>query len=219
VHVVCLILLLPCSHLGAAERQVTTPCPGITDRSDRLDCFDRIDRESHVTPSLPAHVPADPLSVHDVISVVAMQEARRTPGQKGFLLADDAADARHIPWKVVGSTPSIPPSLPGSFLVMSCASNISRIQIVSRQRMVQSLATVRLVTGTAGQGAASEWRILEGGRLADGGRGLPAIERIRTLGTGGELYVASTNPELDGLLFDMSGAQQVIDHLRKACHW
>ena len=219
VLTISLLLLSPCDEAKATARSDDRPCSAIADRSDRLDCFDGKSVRPHLISAALDRTHVIHPTAEDIIPIVRGQEAKRKRGQEGFLLTDDPVGGVRAISPVVASTPSRSPSQPGSFLVLSCVSNISRIQITSGQPIARPRTAVTLMQGETTHGSTAEWRVLGGGRVIDGGRGIPAIERIRSLREGDRLYVGSSSPVLDGLLFDMAGVEQVIERLREACHW
>ena len=216
---ISLLLLSPCCEAEATAGPDDSPCAAIADRSHRLDCFDGKAARSRLVSASSGHALPVRSTAEDVISVAQDKELKRKRSQAGFLLTDDPVDGKDEASVVMASTPSVSPSEPGSFLVLSCVSNISRIQIISGQPIARPRAAVTLMQGETTHGSTTEWRVLGGGRVVDGGRGIPAIERIRSLREDSRLYVGSNSAVLDGLLFDMTGVEQVIGRLREACHW
>jgi type VI secretion system protein VasI len=181
----------------------------------RLACFD----VAAGTPTAIVPATSGSESVPPIVDLVHANEVRRAGGDTHFLMtqaADDSTGAAQQ--RVVISAPA-QGHVPSTVLAISCMSNISRLQFVMSKPLAGNVAQVRLILDARPTGATTRWQVLTSGRVVDAGRGMPAIEMIRRLANGAQLRVESDVPELDGLVFDVTGLGTQIATQRAACRW
>jgi len=244
-----LILLLAAAGCGAREERAAaaSPCTTIVSAVERLACFDAAAgtppapvaaalAASSVAPAMPspsAPAPAAPATaqvrtrgaanaavpVPAITGLVRRNEASRQGDDHRFRLARDE-DAQPGQPQVVISAPALGGGTQQPILVVSCLSNISRLQLLTARPLDGNQMRIRLLLDGRPLSAARPWQVLETGDIVDAGRGLVAIELLRQLGgAGARLQVESDHAPLDGLAFDATGLHEQIAQQREACHW
>jgi len=222
------LLLAPAAGCSSGESAIAAAprdCVHIVSAVERLACFDA---EAGTPPSPPgadsreadgASVPAPVRQEPDIVSLIRRLETERSPNEEGFRLLQEA-DATPAQTRVVLSAPALGAPAGQTRLVISCLSNISRLQLLADRPIARSRMEIRLSLDGHPLGGARPWQVLEDGRLVDAGRGLVAIEQLRQLAQPGSvLRVESDAAQMDGLRFDASGLQGLIALQREACHW
>lgn len=102
---------------------------------------------------------------------------------------------------------------PRPVLTLQCHNNITELTVmlpkpISRERVDVALAL-----------APSQWRVRDEGLVVSAGRGLPAIRSALEIVHQPDVRIQAGAPELDGLLFDLTGYSDAIRPLRQACGW
>ncbi|MDP4547707.1 type VI secretion system-associated protein VasI [Marinobacter sp. MDS2] len=102
---------------------------------------------------------------------------------------------------------------PRPVLTLQCHNNITELTVmlpkpISRERVDVALAS-----------APSQWRVRDEGLVVSAGRGLPAIRSVLEIVHQPDVRIQADVPELDGLLFDLTGYRDAIRPLRQACGW
>lgn len=195
------------SAMASADRD----CRRIVSNVERLACFD----EAAGTPShqTQRHWSAPEQNAPSVSRVMA-SEAGREPDDLTFRMADQSAGVSGL----VISAPAIASFREPAYLAISCIQSISRLQLITHKPMETNWVAMRL----AGEGWSSketQWQVTENGQVLDAGRGLPAIEQIRTLIGAHRIELLSSNPAINGLTFDAQGLDPLIKQARSACRW
>ncbi|GEK74575.1 MULTISPECIES: type VI secretion system-associated protein VasI [Halomonas] len=187
----------PASRLQAAEACAERPS-----RLGRLECYDDLFRDR---PAAVADASRSPLW-----RAVAAQEAERDADDVG-VMTRETADT------VLMSAPALGTVPPRPLLVISCDDAITRFQLHLHEPLEGSRASLRL----EGEGVALDqtWRVLDGGHVISGGRGLPAIGTLKRLLGGEDLRLSSDTAVIDGLRFDLDGWRTAIAPLRAMCRW
>ncbi|UYG07264.1 type VI secretion system-associated protein VasI [Halomonas sp. M4R1S46] len=177
-------------------------CATQSSRLARLQCYDALFRET-------AEV-ADVAPRSSLWQAVAAQEAERAADDVGLMV-------RETPDTVLMSAPALGTVPPRPLLVISCDAAITRFQLHLSEPLEAPRAPLRL----QGTGVALDqtWRVLDGGHVLSGGRGLPAIATLKRLLGTARLTLASERPAIDGLRFDVSGLRSAIAPLRAMCRW
>jgi type VI secretion system protein VasI len=209
--------------LGAWAGQVPasmTPlrdCTTIVSSLERLACFD----QAAGTPLLAPPVQAKPFvdAASPLIALLHANEAQRQAQSVGFLMSIDTEHTGVPLQRVMISAPALVEQEPRPYLMISCQSNISRLQLLMGQPITRHSVKVQLLLDDQAVSQKRPWRVLEAGRVIDAGRGLPAVDVIKRLVNGGRIQVRSDEPQLDGLVFDAEGLGLLIEEERKACHW
>ncbi|VFS52569.1 type VI secretion-associated protein, VC_A0118 family [Budvicia aquatica] len=65
----------------------------------------------------------------------------------------------------------------------------------------------------------TNWFSRDNGYVFEASRGLPGIQEIQRLIHGDTLTIESSDPSLNGLVFNLSTLPQAIAPLRSACRW
>jgi len=102
---------------------------------------------------------------------------------------------------------------PRPVLTLQCHNNITELTVmlpkpISRERVDVALAS-----------APGQWRVRDEGLAVSAGRGLPAIRAVLDIVHQPDVRIQADVPELDGLLFDLTGYLDAIRPLRQACGW
>ncbi|CAD5109368.1 type VI secretion system-associated protein VasI [Zestomonas carbonaria] len=194
-------------------------CTAISVAVDRLACFDAIAGTPADPPSSPAVSSAPGASTESVrqpliVELMRSNEAERQEEDSRFLMTE-ARD----PVQVVISAPALGSVAPRPYLAISCLSDITRLQLLVDKTIERNQVRLRLLVDGRPVSDAATWQVLEEGGIVDAGRGLVAIDLLRRLGKGSRLQVESDYPPFDGLVFDATGLEAMIERERKACHW
>lgn len=212
------ILLAGCDS-GARATAAPSECIRIVSALERLACFDA----AAGTPPMP--VPEAP---------VATEATPKVPGIRLLVDANEAGrlaeetlsritrspDVLPGQDKVVISAPSLAGDQPGTWLAISCLSNISRLQLLSIEPLPVNHIGIRLLLDGRPLTPTRTWQVLDDGTVVDAGRGLVAIEQLRQLTRPGEwLQVESNHAPLHGIRFDARALAEQMPWQREACHW
>lgn len=209
-------------------------CTRIQARLDRLTCFDDLFN----TPIMEqvrkkAEEDALPAAWHRALA----NEQHRTD-ETGFLLNPSAQEdsAQHVKskqqpagthGKVTDNSAGLPPSLwatapalgvlpPRPVLMFSCIDKISRAELI----LPDALDGARLYLKLQGKKALDQrWISDESGLVLRSGRGIPAIQAMRTALSGQQLVLVSQNGTLQELMFDTRGLSEVLKPMREVCRW
>ncbi|NER60160.1 type VI secretion system-associated protein TagO [Pseudomonas sp. MAFF212428] len=208
---------LLCCGPVAATPATERGCTRIVSSLERLACFDQAAGTPIVIPALKAG--AVTRTVPAAITLLQANEARRQTGQSGFVMSITPESAVTALEQVMISAPAIESADQRVYLAISCQSNISRLQLLLDAPLARHSAEIQLLLDGRAVSQARPWRVLEGGVVVDAGRGLPAVDLIKRLGSGSRIQVRSDEASLDGLLFDADGLAPLIKEERRACHW
>lgn len=185
------------ARLKAAEACAESPS-----RLGRLECYDRLFRDQEVAETEQTRSP--------LWQAVAAQEAQRNAEDFGVRV-------REMPDSVLMSVPALGTLPPRPLLVISCDNAITRFQL----HLSEPLEATRAPLGLHGEGVTLDqtWRVLDGGHVVSGGRGLPAIGTLKRLLGSEQLQLTSERSAINGLRFDLDGWRTAIDPLRAMCRW
>lgn len=192
----------PTAQAEDARLAEARACAAQGSRLARLQCYDALFRET-------AEV-ADVAPRSSLWRDVAAQEAERAGDDVGLMV-------RETPDTVLMSAPALGTLPPRPLLVISCDAAITRFQLHLSEPLEAPRAPLRLQG--AGVALDQTWRVLDGGHVLSGGRGLPAIATLKRLLGTEQLTLASERPAIDGLRFDVSGLRSAIAPLRAMCRW
>ncbi|HTN34891.1 MAG TPA: type VI secretion system-associated protein VasI [Marinobacter sp.] len=196
-----LILLLPASLSLASQLNDARQCTEEIQRLERLACFDQV----FDTP----FVIDNPDAVTEVNHPERWRQAfAQTDDQQAVVYRDTGAVAGHLV-----TVPALGVQPPRPLLVLQCHNNITELSLM----LPEPLAAERVSIGFGAEQAA--WRVRDNGFLVSGGRGLPAIQIVKTMVSAPDISLRASQPVLDGLVFDLSGFNQAIRPLRSACGW
>jgi type VI secretion system protein VasI len=198
---------------------VDQDCIRIVSAAERLACFDA---KAGTPPTLPsmektaaAALPSEP----EAIALVRRIEVERAKGENAFRLLREE-DAMPDQTRIGLSAPALGAGQGQMKLLVSCLSNISRLQLVTDKPIARDRTEIRLFLDGRPLGATRLWQVLEDGRVLDAGRGLVAIDQLRQLTqAGSSLRLESDSGQIDGLQFDAGNLHQLIALQREACHW
>ena len=179
-------------------------CAASDVRLERLQCYDDLFREV----STGSDVASGERS--RLWQRVARLEAGRDAQHMG-LMVEKTDDSVLLSVPALGTVP------PRPVLVISCAANITRFQL----HLPEPSDATRVSLTLEGESARADqdWRVLDGGYVLSGGRGLPAIDTLKRLLSSQRLELASEMPVIDGLSFDVAGLRERIKPLRTMCRW
>lgn len=192
-------------------------CTRIVSSLERLACFD----QAAGTPIVIPAVKARPVvrAVPPTIVLLQANEARRQAGQSGFVMSITPENSATPLEQVMISAPAVESADHRVYLAISCQSNISRLQLLLDEPLTRHSTEIQLLLDGRAIAQMRPWRVLEGGWVVDAGRGLPAVDLIKRLGSGTRIQVRSDEASLEGLMFDAHGLAPLIEEERKACHW
>lgn len=201
----------------AAFAAAMRDCTGVVSRLERLACFDQAaGTRVLLEPAARAPMPTAQLGAPSVARV-ARSEIERVQDDFSFRLDAQAAGPAEGGYVII-SAPAIGAAEPRPYLAISCVQDISRLQLITAEPIDGHRVTLQLRTEHRAT-SALPWQVLENGQLLDAGRGLPAIEQIKLLIGARRIHIVSDHPALEGLSFDASGLDPLIEQARKACRW
>lgn len=209
-------LLLAAGPLSASDNasRDLAVCARIGTAGERLACFDRFAANAVVrAPASPKAAP-----VTDTVLAVAVNERARLPDDARFRMTQ-APSSIVEGSRVLMSAPALGAERPKPLMTIACVDRITRLQLIVHPPVAPAQAQVALFLDGAPLGTVQRWQVLEGGRVVDAGRGLPAIDLLRRVKSGDELRVQSDLSAIDGLRFDATGLTELIAVQRKACRW
>ncbi|MBE0464735.1 MAG: type VI secretion system-associated protein VasI [Halomonadaceae bacterium] len=178
-------------------------CAQENSRLDRLSCYDQI----FLAPEKPDN---DGSALPALWDAIARQESQRTEENTGLLFSEQGED-------VLMSAPALGTTPPRPTLVIACEKWITRFQLHLPEPIEGTRVEVQL--SSSNRSINQQWRIRNDGHVISGGRGLPAIETLRQLLNASDLRLQSDVAALDGLRFDVTGLNDMIDPLRENCGW
>lgn len=201
----------------AATPAAGRDCTRIASSLERLACFDQAAGTPIVIPVLKPRPVVR--VVPDAIARLRANEGRRQAGQSGFVMSITAHNAGTSLEQVMISAPALESAEHRVYLAISCQSNISRLQLLLDEPLARHSTEIQLLLDDRAIAQARPWRVLEGGWVVDAGRGLPAVDLIKRLGSGSRIQVRSDEASLQGVSFDADGLAPLIEEERRACHW
>lgn len=183
---------------------------------ERLACFDEAAGTRLLEPVAqtrkPSFQPGGP-----TLARLARSEIQRAHDDFSFRIDVQTAGPAEEGFLMI-SAPAIAAAEPRPYLAISCIQDISRLQLVTAKPIDGNRVTLQLRTEHWAT-RALPWQVLENGQLLDAGRGLPAIEQIKLLMGARRIHLVSDHPALEGLTFDATGLDPLIEQVRKACRW
>ena len=156
--------------------------------------------------------------VSNALLAVAANERGRPQDDMRFRMTQPTASIVEGS-RVLISAPAKDAVRPKPLLVVACIDRITRLQLIVHPPVAPAQAQVSLFLDDMPLADARSWQVLEGGRVLDAGRGLPAIDLLRRIKAGSEIRVQSDLSAIDGLHFDAHGLTDLISVQRKACRW
>lgn len=200
------LALLVASSPGLADQRLSKAeaCTEEANRLARLACFDEV----FSTPLARYERGSTSAAVNQ--SERWRQAFAQAAGEdaSGVIYRDTGAAAGHlVTVTALGAQP------PRPVLALQCHNNITELTVMlpeplDRERVEVTLGPER-----------SHWRVRDEGLVVSAGRGLPAIRTVQGIASQPDARLGASAPELDGLLFDLSGYAEAIRPLRQACGW
>lgn len=182
-------------------------CTQETARLDRLACFDvvfetPVHAEADAQAVMPGRQPTEWLAAY-------AQETQRTPEDGALRGQGDAGEMVTLP--ALGAVP------PRPLLTVRCDNNITHFALMLPKPSSAERVRMTLASGASRQ--AQMWRVRDDGFVVSGGRGLPAIDTIKTMVNASSLSLAADESAIDGLVFDLAGLREALVPLREQCGW
>lgn len=186
-------------------------CTQIPSKLERLACFDELFNTPLVTV-----IPLQEVDTNvypEAFQVAMLSEKARQQGM-GFIAGHqpDTTDGFWVTAPAIGALP------PRPVLMLSCIDNISRVELMLPNVLEASWAVVGLRINGVEQ-EQQRWLSDDTGHIFRTGRGLPAIQVMKALILGDEVYLHSTNKAIDGLQFDTRELGRALKPLRQSCRW
>ncbi|OEY67914.1 type VI secretion system-associated protein [Marinobacter sp. X15-166B] len=185
------------------QLEAARACARESQRLERLACFDRL----FATPVVVSAPSAAPVRRSARWLQAYAQEQQRTAGD-GALYRHSGSQAGHLI-----TLPALGSAVPRPLLTIQCHHNITELSLMLPQPLPEERVT--LAWGDYQQ----VWRTREHGLVLSGGRGLPAIATIKAMVPLSHLQLSSTNPAVNGLVFDLAGLTTQLRPVRVACSW
>ena len=189
-------------------------CIQITSRIDRLACFDALFpplQSKPVNPSL--HFWKNKFTSLQLTR--AKENEQKRDSETGFIFtqSDTVVEGKADIWATsiaLGTTP------PRPILMLSCISDISRVELflphpITQQKMTVTIKGKRNVT--------QQWVTDASGTIIRSGRGLVAIEGMLAMLHNRKFELLSDNQAVNGLTFDTDQLKEKIKPMRKTCGW
>ncbi|MFM2484443.1 type VI secretion system-associated protein VasI [Celerinatantimonas yamalensis] len=188
-------------------------CRKISDRLQRLHCFDRLF-------ATPINITQGTSQVsHSLAWKRAVESEKNSQHLEFHLSMLDSANlkagiwltASALEWPGRDSDTAMKP-----ILMLSCDNSISRVQLILPQPI--DAGRVRITVDGHGQNTQS-WLTDDSGMVLESARGLPAIHLMRKMIKGSQIALRSDSALVDGLIFSTTGLATSIKSLRKTCRW
>ncbi len=192
----------------AEKLSALAACSKESSALNRLDCYDSVMRPLAVVINTDAQIKRS----QSWLSAYA-QEKDRHENDTDFLVTNSGGDNP----KVLLTSPALGRQPPRPVLVFSCIDNITRMQIMLAAPMTNDGSAITLRTGK--ETIKTNWFSRDNGYVFEASRGLPGIQEIQRLIHGDTLTIESSDPSLNGLVFNLSTLPQAIAPLRSACRW
>lgn len=193
-------------------------CTQIGSRLERLACFDGV-FSTPVNEQTLVAMNTDLTHSHKPGQWAKMQqmEQQRTEQgvtKDGFIYASErVSDQLTQHWL---SAPAIGTNGVRPVLLLSCVNKISRVELYLPQ--AQDISQLQ-VNVRAGRSNVQQWQFDETGYMIRSGRGLPAIEVMKTMLSGRTITISSELASVNDLHFDGAELAQAIAPMRKTCGW
>ncbi|MFO6422443.1 type VI secretion system-associated protein VasI [Motilimonas sp. KMU-193] len=193
-------------------------CTLIGNRLERLACFDST-FSTPVNEQASVAVAADLSHSHKPGQWAKMQQMEQQRSQQGvakdgFIYASErVSDQLTQHWL---SAPAIGTHGERPVLLLSCVNKISRVELYLPES--QDISQLQ-VTVSANRRNVQQWQFDETGYMIRSGRGLPAIEVMKTMLTGRTMLISSDLAAVNDLHFDVADLVKAIAPMRKTCGW
>lgn len=143
-------------------------------------------------------------------------QAQRTTRDGFFVHQKDEKDRNGDLWMTLFAQPNDKYRKQKPILMFSCIDNITRVELVLPK---PNLARKAKITTDNRNPITQEWLSDEQGLLFRTGRGLQAIDVIKSFMSSSTTYLRSDLDAINGLQFDTLNLKKSIIPLREACRW
>lgn len=182
-------------------------CVHIKSKLERLYCFD----QAFMTP-LAANSTQNVVEVRGSEWVRAHASEATRQSVTHFLFASQEDKPSNM-WLTATAIGAIPPR---PILMLSCIDEISRVELIIPEDISEGSVWVG-VNKPSSQGQL--WMSDNSGLVFRTGRGIPAIQVMRSMLSGDTFTLSSDHAVFNDLQFDATGLPQAITSLQKACRW
>lgn len=209
---------------GQDRMQQAEACSLIPARLERLTCFDNVFNTSVIeqvrqqteTNSLP------------VAWRRAQKNEQHRDDETGFLLNPSIQDAQgpslpiaqqsqsEEPRSLWATAPALGILPPRPVLMFSCIDKISRVELILPDAQESARSYLQLKSKHR---LTQRWLSDESGLVLRSGRGIPAIQAMKTALSGEQLVLSSQDGSLPELMFDTRGLNDVLKPMREVCRW
>ncbi|PVY77667.1 type VI secretion system protein VasI [Tamilnaduibacter salinus] len=180
-------------------------CTDIVERPGRLACFDAV----FGTPVRTSAEETQPRRQPPIWIAARAQQTGRDVSEGAIHRRGDAGHL--VTLAALGAQP------PRPILVVQCDNNISRLALMMPAPLRADQVRLSLDSGDRVQ--RQVWRVRDDGFVVSAGRGLPAIDTIRTFLPASRLELKAGVAPVDGLVFDLQGLGDALAPLRRECGW
>lgn len=186
--------------------QMAQQCRDIQVRLERLACFDLVFK----TPV--EVVPKTKMTYYSPQWNHAMKARKSLTAEQGWTLEAELGDKGNawiaLPAKNANMTEEQRP-----VLLLSCIKNISRVELALPEQVKDARIQVSIRKAT------QVWRSDDYGVLFSSGRGIPAIEMMKSLTKSSHLTLRSNARFADGLQFNTHDLEHGLSVLKERCSW
>ncbi|MDX1800615.1 MAG: type VI secretion system-associated protein VasI [Marinobacter sp.] len=202
--------MTPSVLAASGQLDAARECAHKPARLDRLACFDRVFQtpvNQRPRAAVKTRVPQPP----DWRMAYALEAHRQPDDGALYRNAGPLRGGQLVTLAALGAVP------PRPLMVVQCDNNITELKLMLPRALNRD--RVSLSFEAAGGQEQQLWRVRDQGLVVSGGRGLPAIRTLKRLSNRSQVQLVSSEPSLDGLVFDLSGLMTRIQPLRRTCGW
>jgi type VI secretion system protein VasI len=185
-------------------------CRELTERLERLSCFDRV-----------FETPMQAAVGHAVFNTSpswqrASAAAKRLSADQTMVLTEEGDGELGNAWITLQATneESRFTQQGKPLLLLSCIDNLSRVELALPSEIPDARVKISLASGTT-----RYWRSDDSGMLLSSGRGMPAIEVMKDMTRDSRAWLRSNSKSVDGLMFDTSHLSELLPALKRRCGW
>ncbi|OLQ84351.1 type VI secretion system-associated protein [Vibrio ponticus] len=186
--------------------QMAQQCRDIQVRLERLACFDLVFK----TPV--EVVPKTKMAYYSPQWNHAMKARKSLTAEQGWTLEAELGDKGNA-WIALPATNVNMTEEQRPVLLLSCIKNISRVELALPEQVKDARIQVSIRKAT------QVWRSDDYGVLFSSGRGIPAIEMMKSLTKSSHLTLRSNARFADGLQFNTLNLEQGLSVLKERCSW
>jgi type VI secretion system protein VasI len=185
-------------------------CRELTERLDRLSCFDRVFET-------PVQEAVEQVLLNTSPSWKRAEEAaKQFSDDQNMVLTEEGEGERSNAWITLQATneESRFDQKGKPLLLLSCIDNLSRVELALPSEIPDARVKISLARGTT-----RYWRSDDSGMLLSSGRGMPAIEVMKDMTRDSRAWLRSNSKSVDGLMFDTSRLSELLPALKLRCGW